>query len=157
MAKPKAEPQTLELPRPDAASMKGTLRKLGGSQDDGFNNILLNQITNTLWLGHSDEDARRQQFLAAASAMIGAKPADELEGMLAAQMVATHSAAMECYRRAMLNEQTFEVRQDNLRQAGKLSRVYADLMLALDKRGQARRRPRWSTFPCSITASPSPA
>jgi hypothetical protein len=121
--------------------MKGTLKKLGGSPDDGFNTILVNQVANALWLGHSDEDARRHQFLAAATAMIGAKPADELEGMLVAQMVAAHSATMECHRRAMLKEQTFEGRQDNLRQAAKLSRVYADLMLALDKhRGKGQQR-----------------
>ena len=30
------------------------------------------------------------------------KPTDEIEGMLAAQMVAAHNATMECYRRAML-------------------------------------------------------
>jgi hypothetical protein len=38
----------------------------------------------------------------------------ELEGVLAAQMVATHSAAMECYRRAMLPDQTFEGCRENL-------------------------------------------
>ena len=41
----------------------------------------------------------------------------------------------------MLKEQTLEGRQDNLRQAAKLSRVYADLMLALDKhRGKGQQR-----------------
>ena len=44
--------------------------------------------------------------------------------MLAAQMVAAHNAAMECYRRAMLGEQTFEGRKENLTQANKLSRTY---------------------------------
>ena len=34
--------------------------------------------------------------------------------MLAAQLVATHNAAMECYRRAMLDNQTFEGRRENL-------------------------------------------
>jgi hypothetical protein len=140
-AKAKAEVQTLRFPSPDDPSLAGTLKALGGSQNDGFNNILVNQVANALWVAQSDEDTRERQFLAVVSAMVGAKPADELEGMLAAQMVAAHSAAMECYRRAMLNEQTFEGRQDNLRQAGKLSRVYADLMLALDKhRGKGQQR-----------------
>jgi hypothetical protein len=31
--------------------------------------------------------------------MVGIGPKDELEGMMAAQMLAAHSAAMECYRR----------------------------------------------------------
>jgi hypothetical protein len=50
---------------------------------------------------------------------------DELEGMMAAQLIAAHNAAMECYRRAMLGEQTFESRRENLSQANKLSRTYA--------------------------------
>src|SRR4051812_47248380 len=37
----------------------------------------------------------------------GIGPRDVVEGMLAAQMVATHEAAMECLRRAALAEQTF--------------------------------------------------
>ena len=47
--------------------------------------------------------------------------------MIAAQMVAAHNAAMECHRRAMLGEQTFEGRRENLNQANKLSRTYTTL------------------------------
>jgi hypothetical protein len=57
--------------------------------------------------------------------MVGIGPKDELEGMMAAQLLAAHSAAMECYRRAMIGEQTFEGRRENLSQANKLSRTYA--------------------------------
>ena len=46
--------------------------------------------------------------------MIGAKPSDEIEGMVAARLVATHNAAMECYRRAMIPDQSFEGRRENL-------------------------------------------
>jgi hypothetical protein len=35
--------------------------------------------------------------------------------MIAAQLVASHNAAMECYRRAMLPEKTFEGRRDRRR------------------------------------------
>jgi len=38
------------------------------------------------------------------AALIGIAPKDEIEGMLAAQLIAAHNAAMECYRRAMLAE-----------------------------------------------------
>jgi hypothetical protein len=41
---------------------------------------------------------------AALAAMIGMKPRGEHEGMLIGQLIATHNAAMECYRRAMLGE-----------------------------------------------------
>lgn len=45
-----------------------------------------------------------------------------LQGMIAAQLIAAHDAAMECYRRAMLSEQTFAGRRENLKQANKLPR-----------------------------------
>jgi len=69
----------------------------------------------------------------ALEAMAGIAPRDEVEGMLAAQMVACHSAAMDCYRRAMLPEQTSEGRKMNLNFATKLTRTYALHMEALDK------------------------
>jgi hypothetical protein len=73
--------------------------------------------------------------------MVGAKPRDELEGMLIAQLIACHNAAMECYRRAMLAEQSFEARRENLNQANKLSRTYAALTDALDRhRGKGQQR-----------------
>ena len=72
--------------------------------------------------------------------MIGAKPQNELEGMLIAQMVACHSATMECYRRGMLAEQSFEGRQFNLSAANKLSRTYAMLLDALNRhRGKGQQ------------------
>jgi hypothetical protein len=60
--------------------------------------------------------------------------------MLAAQMVATHSAAMECYRRAMFPEQTFEGRREALNQANKLLRSFTTLVEALDRhRGKGQQ------------------
>lgn len=38
-------------------------------------------------------------------ALVGIDPRDELEGMMAAQLLASHNAAMECYRRAMVLDQ----------------------------------------------------
>ena len=68
-------------------------------------------------------------------------PKDELEGMLAAQLIASHHAAMECYRRAMVSEQTFEGRHENLRQATKLSRASAALLEALNRhRGKGQQK-----------------
>jgi hypothetical protein len=44
---------------------------------------------------------------------MGIGPRDALEGMMAAQLVAAHNAAMECCRRAMIGEQSFEGRREN--------------------------------------------
>jgi hypothetical protein len=41
---------------------------------------------------------------------------------------------MECYRHAMLRNQTFDGRHENLKQATKLSRTYAALTEALEPR-----------------------
>jgi hypothetical protein len=58
-----------------------------------------------------------------------------------AQLIASHNAVMECHRRAMLPEQTFEGRRENLNQANKLSRTYAALTDALDRhRGKGQQR-----------------
>ena len=62
--------------------------------------------------------------MAAIAGLIGIAPQDEIEGMIAAQLIAAHNATMECYRRAMIGEQTLEGRRDNLSQANKLSRTY---------------------------------
>jgi hypothetical protein len=53
--------------------------------------------------------------------------------MIAAQLIAAHNATMECYRRAMIGQQTLEGRRDNLSQANKLSRTYAVLLDALNR------------------------
>ena len=60
---------------------------------------------------------------------------------MAAQLIAAHNAAMECYRRAMIGEQTFEGRRENLNQANKLSRTWAMLLDALNKhRGKGHQK-----------------
>jgi hypothetical protein len=48
---------------------------------------------------------------------------------------------MECYRRAMLDEQTFEGRRENLSQANKLSRSFAVLLEGLNRhRGKGQQK-----------------
>src|SRR4051812_33568861 len=124
-------PEVLQVRPPEAR--RGTLKALGGSSDDDFNNVLANQVVQALWLANSDEDERGRQMQAAVSALLGVQPRGELEGMLGAQMIATHSAALECFRRAMLKEQTFEGRRENLNQANRLVRSYAALLETLDR------------------------
>src|SRR5438270_4188859 len=61
-------------------------------QHRDWNNILANQAINTLWLKHSDGETRDQQYAATLMALIGVGPTDELEGMIAAQLLAAHNA-----------------------------------------------------------------
>jgi hypothetical protein len=119
----------------------GKFKSVAGSGCDDFNHIVMNQAVRALWLKHSDEATQDQQYQAALSAMMGIAPRDEIEGMLAAQMVTAHNAVMECYRRAMLDEQTFEGYRENLNQANRLSRGYTMLMDALSRhRGKGQQK-----------------
>lgn len=100
---------------------------------------MLNQVLSGVWVkdGQKQDDA----ILAAVAALEAIAPTDGVEGMLAAQMVATHEAAMECLRRAMLSQQTFEGRDQNLKHATKLLGIYERQLGALDKhRGKGRQK-----------------
>src|SRR4051794_20643801 len=119
---------------------KGELKQWGGSASDDFNTILANQVVKALWLTY-DETGRGQLRSAAMASLVGIGPKDELEGMLAGQLIAAHSAAMECYRRAMMPEQPFEGWREALTQANKLSRTYATLLEALNRhRGKGHQK-----------------
>jgi len=123
------------------AQQAGKLKLIGGSASDDWNNVLANQTLQTLWVKNSDEHTITQQLAATSAALVGISPRDELEGMMAGQLIAAHNAAMECYRRAMLSEQMFEGRRENLNQANKLSRTYATLLEALNRhRGKGQQK-----------------
>ena len=125
----------------DPEDRKGRLKNIGGSQSDHWNNTLANQAVQALWLKNSSPEERDRQLGATIAALAGIAPKDELEGMMAAQLVAAHNAAMECYRRAMIGEQSFEGRRENLAQANKLSRTYAALLEALNRhRGKGQQK-----------------
>lgn len=71
----------------------------------------------------------------------GVNPQDEIEAMLASQMVGLHLSSMGCLQRAHLSGQTFEGREMNLKHAGKLSRAFAAQVEALNRhRGKGQRK-----------------
>ena len=122
----------LDEPEPD------TLRAIGGSKSDRFNNALIDAMVKTGWFppGQSDEDRSRQLFVAVTGLQAFA-PADEIEAMIAAQAMAAHHASMECSRRAMLADQPFEAAQGFRKAAANASRTFVELLSALDrKRGK---------------------
>ena len=133
------KPTTVVANDPD--DQKGALKNIGGSQSDFWNNLLAAQAVQALWLENSDAETRDRQLSATVAALVGISPRDELEGMMAAQLIAAHNAAMECYRRAMIGEQSFEGRRESLNQANKLSRTYTTLLEALNRhRGKGQQK-----------------
>jgi hypothetical protein len=125
----------------DPGDRRGAFKAIGGSQSDYWNITLADQTMRALWIAQSNAETQDRQVGAATAALVGIGPRDELEGMIAAQLIAAHNAAMECYRRAMIGEQTFEGRRENLNQANKLSRTWATLLEALNKhRGKGQQK-----------------
>ena len=142
MSSPKktaAGERVIQLKQP--SEEKGKLKALGGPRSDDFNSILVNELAQALWTKNSSDSWKDRQLSAVPAGLMGIGPKDELEGMLAAQLMAAHHAAMECHRRAMLGDQTFEGRKENLNQANKLSRTYATLLEALNRhRGKGQQK-----------------
>jgi hypothetical protein len=140
----------------DPDSSKGSLKAIGGSKSDHWNNILVNQAAQTLWIKHSDKETLDRQYKATVSALVGIGPKDEVEGMIAAQLLAAHNAAMECYRRAMISEQSFEGRREALNQANRLSaRMRLCSTHSTATAARASRRSRSSMFTFILAGRPS--
>ncbi len=100
------------------------------------------EVFHALWLGDGlTKDQTAERLVLAFALLQGIKRQGEIEGMLGAQMVATHSAAMECLRRAMVQGQTFEGRDQNLKHAAKLLAIFTRQVEVLDKhRGKGQQK-----------------
>lgn len=119
-----------------------TLRACGGSRFLEINSGLASQAINAQWMpaktGEEDYDRILKRT---ALSMAALKPGDEIEGMLVTQMLAAHAGAMECYRRAMVPDQSLDGRNLNLKYADRLSRVYVELLASLQKyRGKGQQQ-----------------
>jgi hypothetical protein len=126
----------------DDGAGKAGARRLTGTSSPDFDLSVIHQVLNALWMPCStDKQTRDREAAALIAAMADLAPRDGAEGMLAAQMIATHHSAMECFRRAMLQGQTFEGREANLKHAVRLSKAYIDLLAALNKhRGRGQQK-----------------
>ena len=145
MTNAKTSPKENKRPSARAHKLDSSNPKLtyiGGSKFDAWNGTVANQALSSAWYGNSpDADRSHKLQSAGLSFLAGVEPKDELEGMLAAQLLASHNAAMECYRRAMISEQTFEGRKENLSQANKLSRTHVAKLEALNRhRGKGQQK-----------------
>ena len=58
-AKKSAKPEA-EVDVHDPSKLRGTLKPIGGSMSDDWNNIVANQTMQALWLKHSDADGIRK-------------------------------------------------------------------------------------------------
>jgi hypothetical protein len=107
------------------------LQQVFGTVSPDFAGPMLRGLSDAATLDSNTTDEPALNGMLAA--LHGINPVDEVEAMLAAQMVATHLAAMDCLKRAQLTNQTFEGRDMNLRHAAKLTRTYTMQVEALKR------------------------
>ena len=81
-----------------AASVADTLKHAGGSESDAWNNYIGAQALASIRPYIGDEEKRDKMRAIVTAGLNGIAPRDEVEGMIAAQMLACHDTAMGCFR-----------------------------------------------------------
>jgi len=108
-----------------------------GTPDKDLHNYLLNQVVNTFrgYVSAEGFDYERQaEFANNALALLnGIHPQDEIEGMLAIQMIAVHNMAMETMKLAMVTGQPPQWIESNVNHATKMLRTFTAQMEALKR------------------------
>ena len=142
-------PKTKKLPAPPSkfagqiAHWKDRPEIVGLASGAATLNVL-NQMASASFLGaEASVEMHEWKQRAMIDTIIAMAPRDPIEGRLMAQMIVANEAAMECYRRAALPEQTFDGRQMALNHASKLVRTYSVLVETLNRhRGKGQQTVR---------------
>src|SRR5215212_3428942 len=129
MTKPKEEVRTLALdPNP-----KAEFKDLGGSRSDEWNMRLLNLVGSSLPINHSDAKASNEAIKAVCQATVDIAPADPIEGILVAQLMAANEASLAMYRKGWAQPaEHFQARTKYLQLADKAARTVMMLTERLD-------------------------
>ena len=109
-----------------------------GTCDYDLHNFLLDQVTQTFKGFQSSEgvceNAKMAELCNHAMAILqGIKPQDEIEGMLAVQMIGVHNMVMEAMKTVMISDQFPQSKESNTNRATKLLRTFTAQMEALKK------------------------
>jgi hypothetical protein len=138
--KPKDDPKVRSItlnPNP-----KGEFKLVGGSLADDWNMRLLNNVGSTLPMNHANIDASNKAITAVCQAMADMAPADPVEGILIAQLMAAHEAALAMYQKGWGQPpEFFEARTKYLQLADKAARTVMMLTERLDHhRGRGQQQ-----------------
>lgn len=128
---------TIEPDHPDNIVWAVLMADSFGSVDRHFvdreSSLLLNAVTKGF-------DVQENTYNAALAAMHGINPSDEIEGMLAAQMIAVHHAAMTMARR-LNGAETIDQQSSASNALTKLMRTYTAQIEALNRyRGKGQQK-----------------
>jgi hypothetical protein len=102
-----------------------------GTKNDDSNGALVNQVCNIVTDVHGERSVENLKF--ALPLIKGIGPKDELEGLLAVQMIGVHNLAMQCLERVSRKGQTPFIIDANVNLATKLLRTFTMQMEALNR------------------------
>jgi hypothetical protein len=111
----------------------GVDRFFMGTHDLDIVNTIIEQTCSICSQGNQLTKKTTKIANAAMAAIIEIDPQDSAELMLASQMVAVHNISMEMSARAMLENQTFNGVEANIKRITKLMRTYTTQMEALNR------------------------
>jgi hypothetical protein len=127
----------------DPIKSEGNRKVLGGSKADEWNDRLNNLTVNALPIAHSREkDAITQACRAVSYGVMDIAPADPVEGILIAQLMAANEASLAMYQKAWSQPpELFEARTKYLQLADKATRTVMMLTERLDHhRGRGQQQ-----------------
>jgi hypothetical protein len=140
--KPKGDQTAIKLSL-DPNKPEGKFKLLGGSQADQWNNRLNSQTLNALPIAHSkNNDSITEACLAVSYGVMDMAPADPVEGILIAQLMAANEAALAMYQKGWAQPpEYFEARTKYLQLADKAARTVVLLTERLDHhRGRGQQQ-----------------
>jgi hypothetical protein len=134
------KPVQVNSDHPDPSLWKAKFQAAMGTTEWSFAAQLHGQLLNAACAGSNSQPLAQEDVNAALAAMHGIAPKDEVEAMLAAQMIATHTAAMTVLRRLKAAE-NIPQQDSNGNLATKLLRTFAAQVEALNRyRGKGQQK-----------------
>ena len=108
-----------------------------GTSDSDLQDLLLNQVMKT-FVGCIKDNELDYKILTQSvnyslAILQGTKPQDEIEALLAVQMIGVHNVAMETLAKAMLDGKSDKGKELNVNQSTKMLRTFIAQMEALKK------------------------
>jgi hypothetical protein len=140
--KPKGDQTAIKL-RLDPNKPKGNRKSLGGGKADEWNDRLSNLTLSALPTAHSkNNDTFTEACLAVSYGVMDMAPADPVEGILIAQLIAANEAALAMYQKGWAQPpEFFEARTKYLQLADKAARTVMMLTERLDHhRGRGQQQ-----------------
>jgi hypothetical protein len=112
----------------------GSFKDIGGGESKNWNQRQLHLVVSALPIKLADKTVVAEVGSAVVSGVMDLKPKDPIEGMLTAQIVVAHEAALDMYRRAWAQpNEYFDARCRYLQMADRAQRTVALLSERLDR------------------------